>query len=332
MKISVAIATYNGEKYIIEELNSILNQTYQVDEVIINDDVSSDYTYDLVSRFIEEHQLTHWKIYRNSINLGHSRNFFDAISKTTGDIIFIADQDDLWPKNKVELMVERFLKNPNLKAVATEFEFIDANSNKMDAPKGVPNSICKLDGSIQKVKPLDNVISSYIRGCTTAVKRDVVEYIIKDKLYEMCSNNLLGHDWLIWMLASLFGDAEILALPLLKYRFHDTNTSLEAVRRKTLLGSIQKRINGLQKSIEVHSYLRKKKDNFINYSENLDIYISNAIQFETKRLKVLKTGNIFTYFSLLFKLNYYKRYYRDFKRGVKVYIADMLYYLNRKKT
>ena len=96
MKCSVAIATYNGEKYIREQLLSILNQTVPVDEIVVSDDGSNDNTLNIIKEFHDSRIV----IYEES-HLGVKQNFGNAISKTTGDIIFLADQDDVWERDKL---------------------------------------------------------------------------------------------------------------------------------------------------------------------------------------------------------------------------------------
>lgn len=325
MKTSVVIASYNGAKYIIQELETILKQSVEVDEVIIQDDGSSDQTIELISNFITENKLHHWKLICNEVNLGFSKNFISALQKATGDIIFFADQDDLWAKDKVEKTLECFKNNSNLKSVSSEFEFIDGQNQKIAAPQQIPNTHCVLDGNIRYVQKEENVISSFIRGCTMAITKDVANYVCDHHLESMASNSLLGHDWIIWTIASLMGDVVIINQPLIQYRFHESNTSLEAVRRKNLVGDVNKRLIGLEKSIEIHEYIKKHPNDFVNYDSRFNDLIQKCIMFEKKRLSYLKTGNVFTYLSLGFHLNKYQRYYRDFKRGIKVYLGDFLY-------
>ena len=104
MKISVAIAVYNGAKYIKEQLDSILNQSYPIHEVIIIDDKSTDNSIDIIQAYNSQNI----KLTSHKKNLGLVKTFEEAIKKTTGDIIFLSDQDDIWNENKVEVFVEAF--------------------------------------------------------------------------------------------------------------------------------------------------------------------------------------------------------------------------------
>ena len=107
--ISVVMTTYNGERYILEQLESIRIQTRQPDEVIIQDDASNDDTKVLIDYFIRAHGLKNWKVYKNVKNIGWRNNFYDAISKAHGDIIFFADQDDVWCSQKIKTRIPSLL-------------------------------------------------------------------------------------------------------------------------------------------------------------------------------------------------------------------------------
>jgi glycosyltransferase involved in cell wall biosynthesis len=109
MKISVALCTYNGEKYISGQIKSILDQTEKVDEIVICDDVSTDNTKDILQSIASENSSI--KLFFNEKNLGFVNNFENAIKRCSGDIIFLSDQDDIWKKNKVEKMKNVFRQN-----------------------------------------------------------------------------------------------------------------------------------------------------------------------------------------------------------------------------
>ena len=105
MNISVAMAVYNGEKYILEQLESIITQTRTPDELVISDDRSSDGTLSLIEKFCKLHKNIPMtiKVVENDIaNSGPASNFENAVRNTTGDIIFLCDQDDIWIEDKVQ--------------------------------------------------------------------------------------------------------------------------------------------------------------------------------------------------------------------------------------
>ncbi len=111
MKTSVALCTYNGEKFLKEQLESIFSQTVSPDEIVICDDGSSDNTLQILEKYAETHPSL-FKIFRNKKNLGYTRNFEKAISLCSGDLIFLCDQDDIWLPNKTEQMTKLAESNP----------------------------------------------------------------------------------------------------------------------------------------------------------------------------------------------------------------------------
>ena len=101
MDISVCMATYNGEKYVLPQIRSILEQLDKHSELIIVDDFSKDKTIELIES-IEDKRI---KIYKNNSNQGHVKTFEIALNKAKGETIFLSDQDDIWPKNRVKDML-----------------------------------------------------------------------------------------------------------------------------------------------------------------------------------------------------------------------------------
>ena len=116
MKISVALCTYNGEKFINEQLDSILNQSKKIDEIIICDDCSTDNTIGILNKYYEQYPNI-FKIYINRVNLKSVKNFEKAILLSSGDFIFLSDQDDIWVHNKVEKYIQYFNENPTIDVI-----------------------------------------------------------------------------------------------------------------------------------------------------------------------------------------------------------------------
>ncbi len=115
MKTSVALCTYNGELFLSEQLQSILEQSIAVDEIIICDDGSTDNTISIIDSFINQGALI--QLFKNPMNLGGKKNFEQAVSNCTGDVIFLSDQDDIWMPNKVERTVETFKSNADVQGL-----------------------------------------------------------------------------------------------------------------------------------------------------------------------------------------------------------------------
>lgn len=125
-KLSVALCTYNGIAYLQEQLDSIMQQSFMVDEVIICDDGSTDGTIAFIQKY-KEVQPVKIQLFINEENLRVTKNFEKAISLCTGDIIFFADQDDIWEYDKVKKITEYFDVNKQKDVVFTNAFLLDNN-------------------------------------------------------------------------------------------------------------------------------------------------------------------------------------------------------------
>ncbi len=126
LKVSVIICTYNGEKYLYDQIQSIVNQTYTNLEIIISDDGSTDQTGNIVRSFTQDPRV---KFFRNEINLGHYQNLFQAIKLASGEYISVSDQDDIWKPNKIKDLMDHVGKH-NL--IFCDSQFMDEEGNLMN--------------------------------------------------------------------------------------------------------------------------------------------------------------------------------------------------------
>lgn len=217
-KISVAMTTYNGEKYIIPQLYSVLNQSVKPDEVIICDDCSTDSTVSLINEFINENKLTNFRLISNENNLGYIKNFRKAISLTSGDIIFLCDQDDIWQEDKIKIMAELMENNKEIKALASAYKLIDAEGNEI---KGDSEKFYDPKGSslLSKVNYGKSLYYNIAQGCAEAVSSDIA------KAYCQSTAAILPHDWALNLLAYEKRGLYFINRELLLYRLHGNNTT-----------------------------------------------------------------------------------------------------------
>ena len=224
MKISLLMATYNGENYILEQLKSIYNQTVNPDEVLIADDVSNDRTVELIERFIEQHDLKNWKLMINSSNKGYKKNFYDLIQQATGDVIFLSDQDDVWEKNKIELMTKELEKNSKIKSINAAVKYVDSRLNSLEVklkPNFYNENLLYYKGQLGFLTdiPLSSIIVANITpGCAMCFSKD-----IKEEFLETYDFNL-PHDWHLNLLAAIHEGCFFMNEILIKYRIHENNT------------------------------------------------------------------------------------------------------------
>lgn len=141
---------YNGENYIEKQLDSILHQSIAADEVILCDDCSGDNTVSIVERFIKiNHLEERWKLYQNSENKGYPNNFYYAMNLCTKDLVFLADQDDVWHEKKIEMMRDVFETCPDVKACSCKFGLIDEKGHNI---RSIMQPVFSLEtGKIKKI-------------------------------------------------------------------------------------------------------------------------------------------------------------------------------------
>lgn len=135
------MCTYNGAKYVGQQLDSMLKQELPVDEIVICDDGSTDDTIAIVNGYAERHPGL-FRVHTNPVNLGVCANFDQAIHMCSGDVIFLADQDDLWAPEKTRSICRYFEKHPRKEVVFTNARLIDPDNKPLDSwPKTLFDSV-----------------------------------------------------------------------------------------------------------------------------------------------------------------------------------------------
>jgi glycosyltransferase involved in cell wall biosynthesis len=127
MNISIAMCTYNGERHLRSQLESIAQQTVSAGEIVICDDGSTDATLSIVGEFAQN-ALCKVRIYKNKQNLGYTKNFEQAIALCQGDLIALSDQDDIWYPHKLGVLQSVFLKDERVGGVFSDGDIINADS------------------------------------------------------------------------------------------------------------------------------------------------------------------------------------------------------------
>lgn len=225
-KISVCMAVYNGERYIAEQLRSILDQLSADDEVIIVDDASTDGTLASVRRQMDQRLI----LIEENRNRGVAHTFETALKRASGEFIFLSDQDDLWEPNKVSVMLEAFMQHPDINLFLSDASIIDEKGRM------VCSSYFKWRGAFADGL-LTNITKSKYHGCVMAFRAvllpDVMPFpegrgVLHD-IWIGCRNRLAG------------GRAMFIPDKLVKYRRHETNVT--GVRHLTIVEQIRNRAN-----------------------------------------------------------------------------------------
>lgn len=216
MRLSVALCTYNGERHLPEQLKSIAAQNRRPDELVVCDDVSSDRSVEIVKAYAAGCPVpVHVSVNRE--NVGSSRNFERAIAACRGDVIALADQDDVWDPSKLERFMRRFEDEPELDVLFSNAEIVDEDMRSTgtrlwDAVGfGRREQAAFGAGDAFRVLLKHNVVT----GAAMAFRSRLVPRILP-------VSPLWVHDGWIALIAAATGRVGFISAPLIRYRRHAT--------------------------------------------------------------------------------------------------------------
>ncbi len=232
-RVSVVMATCNGERYLSEQLESISRQSLRPYELVVSDDASTDRTVDLLRKFSETASFP-VRIFCNQKRVGYRENFLQCARNAHCELIAYSDQDDRWLPEKLELCAREFI-DPSVMLVAHEVNIADETLK----PSGKKYYDWKKS---QKVQRLEGDIWFNSLGFTQTFRRSLVSLAAGIALpYDhTCPNERLAHDQLTSFMAFLCGDTVYLARPLALYRRHPkTETQSGKVAKPTFREKIR---------------------------------------------------------------------------------------------
>ncbi len=294
-KISVVIASYNGEEFLTEQLDSIRNQTLPPDELIICDDRSTDCTVKIAEEYIKQHKLENsWKVFVNESNLGYADNFDNAAKKASGELVFFSDQDDVWDLDKIEIMAGIMDGHPECKVLCSDYIPWYTGENAPKAPKSVMDRMPD-NGALKEVKLKKRSIYIGALGCCMCVRNDFY--------------NAINHYWFVgwaqddrmWKMAQCAHGCLILHRNLIKHRIHGNNTSTYGKYHTK-----ERRIKLFTQMLEAEKQMiRYLSDNNAEGKETK--IIKNHINMMEKRIALIGKRKVLNSISLLGYLPYYER-------------------------
>ena len=212
--VAVLLATYNGERFIAEQLDSLLNQTYQDFVCYIHDDGSKDQTVQICKEYEKEYP-DKFKILDYGPTGGAKNNFLSLIKNVDAELVMFCDQDDVWLPNKIEEMVGA-VKNFNGAFLAfADLKIVDEKLNVQEE-----SFYQAMHVQIDKINYKNALIKGFIPGCTMMVSRELIQKALNYKNDE----NIKMHDWWLVIMA-LVTDARMIYInkPLGLYRQHSSN-------------------------------------------------------------------------------------------------------------
>ncbi len=289
--ISVAMATYNGAKYLLEQMDSILSQTVFDIEIIVCDDCSTDETWSILQSYAKNDSRIH--CYRNNSNLGFKKNFEKAISLCQGELVALSDQDDIWEKNHLEVL-QNLIGNYDI--ACGNAELIDKEGNKIGKRLNEINYFYKCPRN-EKIPYRIFYSNGCFQGASMLIKRNFLKQALP------IPNDIKYHD--IWLSAlACFKNGLVYSHAIItRHRRHETNASKNP--RWTLrFGFIHYKKHGnFQKDriFLAREILARCKNELspaqVTFLEHIDIYVRNK-NFKWGKLK-----------NQLFRLIHYKSIY-----------------------
>ena len=213
MRVSVCMTTHNGAVYLKEQIDSILVQMNENDELIISDDGSTDTTLEILETYNHRVKILPFKKFNNP-----SKNFEYVVNHSNGDIIFLADQDDIWHPEKIKTMVDALQKSD---LVVCDCRVIDAALNVL-----VPSFF---DANKSNQGLLNNFIKSSFVGCCMAFHRRVLSKALP------FPSQILMHDQWIGLIAQKYFKVTFLPQILVDHRRHSKNYSTTGGKSKNSL-------------------------------------------------------------------------------------------------
>ncbi|MBU1822740.1 MAG: glycosyltransferase family 2 protein [Bacteroidetes bacterium] len=235
--ISVALCTYNGEKYLPEQLESILSQTVPVNEIVVCDDGSNDATLAVLQKFASKAPFP-IRVFQNEVNLGSTKNFEKCLSLCQGDYILLCDQDDRWRVDRVEKQIGYLREHPDTDAVFSNAIVIDGNSQPTPATIWGEIEFTELPQKRWKAGKAHEILFGgfVVTGATLALRRSCLARLMPFPVHVP----KLIHDAWIALVLSLEKKIDFINEPLIFYRMHESQqvgfgAKVEPVRLKDRL-------------------------------------------------------------------------------------------------
>ena len=320
--ISIAMCTYNGEKYIKEQLESIINQTLQPEEIVICDDCSSDCTIKIIKNVMSKWS-GQWRLVCNKNNLGYRKNFQQAIGLCHGDFIFLSDQDDVWDREKLEIEYPYF-KDKSVILVFHDAEVVDEKLQQISP--SFWNDLRFKYTAFEKGDYSRLLRANLIQGASCGFRRD---------LFKLCHppfpEDAIHDEWL-GINAAFLGKIVPIHRQLLKYR--QTGNNQIGAKQDGLKEKIGSWIKDFSQKAQKHnSYLQHQERLWKIFAERYpDGYlgVTNAqeyYKFLLHRIEAISEHR----FGPLPSLHEYKHMLNDSMEAKRQYVKDRLLILQLRR-
>jgi len=325
MKISIAMASFNGEKFIKEQLDSFLSQTRLPDELVISDDGSTDSTLEIIKSFSQTCPFP-IKVISNTQRLGITKNFENAMKSCTGDIIFLSDQDDVWLPEKISTLADVFNNNPKTGLVHCNAEIV--NEDLASTGKTVWESTWFSHKEQQKIKN-GKAFDVYLRhtvaaGMSMAVRADLLKTVLPiPDIFSI-------HDVWTALIIAAIADVTLIDQALLQYRVHGVNQTI-GIHRLSLkeqfdIARKQACDNTFPNLTALHDNLVKRLEYLIksgSYTIPVSVMNKAIKRHEHAHIRSSFSGNIIKKLAIMIPQIINGNYFR-FSYGIKSIVKDLI--------
>ncbi|MHC5268655.1 glycosyltransferase family 2 protein [Enterococcus sp. LJL98] len=296
------MSTYNGQDYLAEQLESIINQSYSNWQVFIRDDGSKDRTEEIIHEYVSKDSRIVYLSEMSLENVGVKKSFLSLLLAVESDYYFFCDQDDFWLPNKVADTLNLLKKEERGDlpvCVHTDLEIVNQSLVKIDSSMIESQNLYKED----HLKEL--LVQNSVTGCTTALNYSLKQLILKQPNAE----HILMHDWWIALVAAAFGKVVLLDMPTILYRQHGNNE----------VGA-QSMITKIKSGYNLDKVLSAVVAAYVQAQELLDVYSDSLPVKERKEIEF--------YLSILSTKQspfFYHKWFQKFKK--KGFLKNLVFIL-----
>lgn len=273
--VAIVLSTYNGEKYLEDQLDSIIKQSYQDWRLYIRDDGSSDETKLIIERYSQlDSRISFLK---NEINLGVIKSFLYLLTKASANYYMFCDQDDIWLEDKISntLAFMKEKENQVIKpyVIHTDLQVVDENLNIIAPSRFELQDIPKTQSSY-----MSSFIRNNVTGCTVMINHQLKKLIIE-------SDKIIMHDWWIALIGLSLGEVCFLPTADILYRQHGGNTlGAKKYSRLTFLINRLNKLKEIIKGSSVDNY-SLTRDLFHQAGAFVSIYEDKLTQQQNQKIK-----------------------------------------------
>ena len=319
-KVDILLATYNGEKYIKEQVESILNQTYENIQIIISDDCSTDKTRQVLKEYENNEKI---KIFYQENNLGYVKNFDFLLKQVESNLYMLSDQDDVWKKEKVEKSVEK-IESEKLDLVFGDLEVVDENLNTLY------KSYNRYMHLIHKIKKYQKdyrlqYLYNCMTGCTIISRKNWI-----DKVLPFPTNSkYMIHDYWLGLVIALNGKVGYIEEPYILYRQHGKNQVGSKKASKT--ASKLEKVRNISINTRIGTF-----ETYVMHEEIFDEKLRKQNKKALEYFKMLKNKKNFNFrqwgiFFRLYKYESFSQYIKNFIVLNLPWIVKIVFDLKHKK-